>query len=65
MRCDPHLPETAKANGLVETAKANSLEPYRYLRHVFIRLPAANTIEAFEALLSTRVAPATINPLLL
>ena len=36
---------------LVESAKANQLEPYGYLRHIFKELPKATTIEAFEALL--------------
>jgi transposase len=44
---------TASANlySLIETAKANGLEPYAYLREVFTRLPAAGTVEDFEALL--------------
>jgi len=46
---------SANLYGLVETAKANGLEPYRYLRYVFTHLPAADTLEAFEALLPTRV----------
>ncbi len=36
---------------LVETAKANGLEPYQYLREVFSRLPYAETVEDLEALL--------------
>ena len=36
---------------LIETAKANGLEPYAYLRHVFTELPKADTVEAIEALL--------------
>ncbi len=47
--------EGAKASAnlysLVETAKANGLEPYAYLRHVFTELPRAETVEAIEALL--------------
>jgi len=35
---------------LIETAKANKLEPYAYLRHVFTELPKADTVEAIEAL---------------
>lgn len=44
---------TASANlySLIETAKANSLEPYHYLRHVLKELPKAQTVEDFEALL--------------
>jgi hypothetical protein len=36
---------------LVETAKANGLEPYGYLRNIFEKLPHAVTVEDIEALL--------------
>jgi transposase len=36
---------------LIETAKANGHEPYAYLRHLFEKLPAANTTADHEALL--------------
>jgi len=36
---------------LIETAKANGLEPYAYLNFVFKRLPYADTVEKLEALL--------------
>lgn len=36
---------------LIETAKANGLEPYAYLRHLFAKLPKAETVGAIEALL--------------
>jgi len=36
---------------LVQTAKANGLEPYSWLRRVLRDLPAAKTVEAVEALL--------------
>lgn len=36
---------------LVETAKANGLEPYAYLRRLFERLPYAKTVADYEALL--------------
>ncbi len=42
---------SANLYSLIETAKANSLEPYTYLRHVFTELPQADTVEAIEALL--------------
>lgn len=48
-------PEGAKASAalysLIETAKANGLEPYQYLAQVFKELPQAKTVEAIEALL--------------
>jgi transposase len=44
---------TASANlySLIETAKANGIEPYLYLRHIFKELPAAQTVEQLESLL--------------
>jgi transposase len=36
---------------LIETAKANGLEPYAYLRYVFTELPKADTVDAIEVLL--------------
>lgn len=41
---------SANLYGLIETAKANGLEPYHYLRKVFKELPAAQSVEAIEAL---------------
>ena len=46
---------SANLYSLVETAKANGIDPYRYLRHVFTRLPAAQDPTAIDALLPTRV----------
>jgi len=40
---------------LVQTAKANGLEPYAWLRRVLRDLPAANSVEAVEALLPWNV----------
>ncbi len=37
---------------LVETAKANGLEPYEYLHAVLKRVPYAKTVEDYEALLA-------------
>ena len=39
---------SAALYSLIETAKANGLEPYAYLRHLFTHLPAAASVEAFE-----------------
>ena len=48
-------PEGARASALlyslIETAKANDVEPYAYLRHLFEAVPVATTLEAYEALL--------------
>jgi len=40
---------------LIETAKANKLEPYWYLRHLFERLPLAKADEDFKALLPQHI----------
>ena len=42
---------SATIYSLIETAKANGLEPYRYLRYLFERLPMAVTEENYRALL--------------
>lgn len=42
---------SANLYSLIESAKANGLEPYVYLRHLFTELPKAETVEAIEALL--------------
>ncbi len=48
-------PKGAKASAdlysLIETAKANGLEPYRYLRYLFEKIPFAETQKEYEALL--------------
>ena len=48
---------SARLYSLVETAKANGLEPYAYLRRVFTDLPQAQTLEDIEALLPWNIAP--------
>ncbi len=35
---------------LIETAKANGIEPYRYLRYIFTKLPTANTPQDYARL---------------
>ena len=42
---------SAALYGLIETAKANGLEPYAYLQRVFEQLPAAQSLEEVESLL--------------
>ena len=46
---------SANLYSLLMTAKANGLEPYGYLRHVFERLPQAADIDSFEDLLPWNV----------
>jgi transposase len=42
---------------LIETARACGLEPYRYLRFLFEKLPSAQTVEDYDALLPQRLTP--------
>jgi transposase len=46
---------SARLYSLIETAKANGVEPYAYLRHVFTQLPKATTADDIEALLPWNV----------
>lgn len=53
-------PEGAAASAglysLIETAKANGLEPYKYLRYIFEKLPFVETAEDCELLLPRNLA---------
>lgn len=51
---------SARLYSLIATAKANGHEPYRYLRHVFKELPAAESVEDFEALLPFNLDAASL-----
>ena len=51
---------SANLYSLIESAKANQLEPYAYLRYLFTELPKANTVEAIEALLPGNLHPGHI-----
>jgi hypothetical protein len=42
---------SANLYSLVETAKANGIDPYRYLTWLFERLPLAKTVDDYDALL--------------
>lgn len=46
---------SANLYSLIETAKANGLEPYAYLKQVFTELPKAETVDDVEALLPWHV----------
>jgi len=54
-------PEGAEASALpyslVETAKANKLESYAYLRFIFDKLPMAETLQDYEDLQPWNVDP--------
>ncbi len=47
---------SASLYSLIETAKANGLEPYAYLKRVFTELPNATTLEQIENLLPWNLA---------
>ncbi|HLP10038.1 MAG TPA: IS66 family transposase [Opitutaceae bacterium] len=53
---------SARLYSLIETAKANGLEPYAYLLRVFKELPAAKSLADFEALLPWNCTGAEITP---
>ena len=42
---------SANLHTLVETCKANSIDPYRYLPRLFQRLPLTKTVDDYDALL--------------
>ncbi|MBT4129316.1 MAG: transposase, partial [Candidatus Marinimicrobia bacterium] len=46
---------SATCYSLIETAKANSLEPYAYMEHILSHIGAADTLEKIEALLPWNV----------
>jgi len=58
-------PEGARASAalysLIETAKANKLEPYWYLRYLFENIPDAMTVENFKSLLPMYVDKSKLN----
>ena len=48
---------SANLYSLIETAKANGVEPFAYLRYVLAELPAATTLDEVEVLLPRHVDP--------
>ena len=51
---------SATLYSLIETAKANGLEPYLYLRYLFEHLPFAYTAEEYKALMPQHIDPASL-----
>jgi hypothetical protein len=51
---------SANLYSLIETAKANNVEPSVYLKEVFTRLPAATCVEDIEALLPWNIAKVVV-----
>ena len=48
---------SANLYGLIETAKANGIEPWRYLRHLFEVLPEIDSADQLEELMPHRIDP--------
>jgi hypothetical protein len=57
-------PDGAKASAtfftLIQTAKANGLEPYAYLRYIFKKLPLAQTEQDLKDLMPQNIDSDTI-----
>lgn len=53
----PGAKASANLYSLIETAKANGLEPYAYLKKVFTDLPKASSLEDIEQLLPIKQQP--------
>ena len=53
---------SANLYSLIETAKANGIEPWRYLNHLFEVLPAATSADQIQPLLPQNVRPDAITP---
>jgi transposase/uncharacterized small protein (DUF1192 family) len=54
---------SATLYSLIETAKANGLEPKAYLNHLFEHLPMATTPDAIAALLPMNLSPQDLAPI--
>ena len=52
---------SANLYSLIETAKANGLEPFAYLHHLFTALPTAKTVDDYEKLLPWNVDRAALS----
>jgi transposase len=52
---------SARLYSLIETAKVNGLEPYKYLRYLFEKLPFAESEEDYRRLLPQNLCPADLD----
>ena len=52
---------SAAIYSIIEPTKANHLEPYRYLRYLFAKIPFIESDAEYNALLPTRINPKTID----
>jgi transposase len=46
---------SATLYSIIESAKANNLEPYRYLRFLFEKIPFASSEDDYKSLLPNRI----------
>lgn len=53
---------SAAIYSMIETAKANNIEPYGYLKHIIEQLPLAETVEQYEALLPWNIEKERLTP---
>jgi len=51
---------SARLYSIIETVKANGLEPYHYLKHLFTELPKANSEADVQKLLPWQIDPLTL-----
>jgi transposase len=51
----PGAKASANLYSLIETAKANDLEPYAYLKQVFADLPSATSFDGVDLLLPENI----------
>jgi len=58
--CPRGADSSALIYSLIETAKANDLEPWAYLRYLFEKLPLCQSDDAMRALLPHRVDPTAV-----
>jgi hypothetical protein len=57
-----HAARQVRSKPLVETAKANRIEPSRYLAHLFEVLPMVNSTDQLQALLPQNLELDVLNP---
>ena len=55
LRVDSKQVVSATCYSLIETAKANNLDPQTYIKHILDHIAAADTLEKLEALLPWKV----------
>jgi len=51
---------SAALYSLIESAKANDLNPYKYLKHVFTEIPKAKTVDEYEKLLPWKITDVSL-----